>query len=54
MRRKGSYIAAEIMREYNKKKAFERMVRAKCKEKDCTKCLYIRICSDNNEGIDEE
>ena len=54
MRRKGSYIAGEIMREYKQRKAFEKKQRAKCKEKECDKCEYSRICSEKNEGIEKE
>lgn len=54
MRRKGSYIAAEIDREYRQKKAFAKKQRAKCKEKECDKCEYSRICSEKNEGKEGE
>ena len=54
MRRRGSYIAADIMREYNKRKAFEKLSRAKCKEIECNDCTYTKICSDKNDGKEEE
>ena len=54
MRRKGSYIAAEIDREYRQKKAFAKKQRAKCKEKNCSNCEYSRICSEKNDGIEKE
>lgn len=54
MRRKGSYIAAEIDREYRQKKAFAKKQRAKCKEKECDKCEYVKICSVSNDGIEKE
>ena len=54
MRRKGSYIAGEIMREYKQRKAFEKKQRANCKEKDCSNCDYSAICSFCNDGIEKE
>ena len=53
MGRRGSYIAASIMREYRQKQAYERLKRANCIEKDCNECEYTRICSEKNEGKDE-
>jgi radical SAM protein with 4Fe4S-binding SPASM domain len=54
MRRKGSYIAGEIMREYKQRKAFEKKQRANCKEKECSNCEYSRICSEKNEGTERD
>ncbi|MBR6688794.1 MAG: hypothetical protein IKL68_02125 [Clostridia bacterium] len=53
MRRKGSYIAGEIMREYKQRKAFEKKQRANCKEKECSSCEYSVICSEKNDGKDK-
>lgn len=54
MRRRGSYIAAEIDNEYRRKKAYAKKQRANCKEKDCSNCDYSVICSVYNEGIEKE
>lgn len=54
MRRYTSYIASDIDREYRQKKAFAKKQRANCKEKECEKCQYVRICSVSNDGIDKE
>ena len=50
----GSYLAAEIDREYRQKKAFAKKQRAKCKDKQCVNCEYARICSVSNDGIEKE
>lgn len=52
MRRKGSYIAGEIIRDMKLEEAYRKKKRAKCKEKDCSNCEYSRICSES-ERIDE-
>ena len=54
MRRRGSYIAGEIMREYKQRKAFEKKQRANCKDKDCGSCEYSTICSVYNDGTQKE
>ena len=53
MKRKGSYIAAEIMNEYRARKAYEKKQRAKCKDKICNDCEYYKICSNVNMGTTE-
>ena len=50
MRRKGSYIASYIDREYRTQKMYEKRKRANCKEKDCSKCQYEQICEDKDEN----
>lgn len=47
MRRKGSYIAGEIMRDYKLRKEFAKKVRANCKEKKCEECKYESICTES-------
>lgn len=54
MRKYVSYIASEIDNEYKRKKAYAKKQRAKCQEKECEKCEYVRICSVSNDGIDKE
>ena len=54
MRRKGSYIAGEIMREYKQRKAFEKKQRANCKENNCIECKYNMICENNEVEVDGE
>ena len=54
MRKYVSYIASEIDNEYRRKKAYAMKQRAKCKEKECDKCEYVRICSVSNDGIEKE
>lgn len=44
MKRKGSYIAGEIMRDYKQRKAYKKKQRANCKDKQCNECKYERIC----------
>lgn len=47
MRKRGSYIANCIDREYRTRKMYEqRKQRVKCLEKDCTKCQFQQICED--------
>lgn len=46
MRRRGSIIAGHIDREYRARKAYENRKRVNCKEKECNKCQYERICED--------
>ena len=54
MRRKGSYIAGEIIRDMKLEEAYRKKQRAKCKEKQCFNCEYSRICSEKNEGKEGE
>lgn len=54
MRRYTSYIASDIDREYKNKKIFAKKQRANCKDKECYKCEYTRICSVSNDGIEKE
>ena len=50
MRRKGSYIAANIDREYKTRKQYEKShKRVNCKEKECSKCCFQYICEDKND-----
>lgn len=46
MRKNGSYIAANIVRENRIKKAFKKKKRVNCKEIDCNKCYFQNICED--------
>ena len=49
-RRKGSYIATHIDREYKQKLMYEkRKSRVNCKEKDCNKCQFQYICDEKND-----
>lgn len=51
MKEKGSYIAGYIDREYRTRKMYEqRKQRVKCKEKDCKKCQFQRICEGKNDN----
>ena len=54
MRRKGSYIAGEIMRDLKLEAAYRRKQRANCKDKDCSSCDYSAICSVCNDGTEKE
>lgn len=47
MKRKGSYIAGEIMRDIRLEEAYKRKQRANCKEKNCEQCQYVRICTES-------
>ena len=49
MRNKGSKIAMYIERDYKIQQAYERKKRASCKEKECEKCQYERLCEDKEE-----
>ena len=42
----GSRNAFYIDRDYKIKKSYEKSKRQKCKEKECVKCQYNRICED--------
>lgn len=54
MRRVGSYIAGEIMRDIRLEEAYKKRQRANCKEKKCCECHYAAICSINNNGEEGE
>ena len=54
MRRKGSYIAGEIIRDMKIEEAYRKKQRANCKEKECSNCEYSRICSEKNEGTERD
>lgn len=46
---KQSYIANSIIQEYNIKQAYKRRARQRCKEIECDKCKWQRICEDREE-----
>ena len=54
MRRKGSYIAGEIIRDMKLEEAYRKKQRAKCKEKNCIDCNYNMICENNEVEVDGE
>ena len=54
MRRRYSHIAGEIIRDMKLEEAYRKKKRANCKDKECYKCEYTRICSVSNDGIDKE
>ena len=54
MRRKGSYIAGEIIRDMKLEEAYRKKQRAKCKEKNCIDCNYNTICENNEVEVDGE
>ena len=39
-----SKIADEIVREYKLRQAYQKKNRQSCKDKDCNKCIYFKIC----------
>lgn len=41
---KGSYLANEIMNEYNRKKYYANKRRQKCKDKKCIECKLRIVC----------
>lgn len=45
-----SRIADEIIREYKIKEAYKKKTRQKCKEQECRKCIYFKICTDRKEN----
>lgn len=45
-----SKIADEIMKEYKIKEAYKKKSRQRCKEQDCRKCIYFKICTDRKEN----
>ena len=45
-----SRIADEIIREYKMKEAYRKKPRQRCKEQDCKKCIYFKICIDRKEN----
>ena len=44
---KGSYIAAEIDRDYKREQFYKRKKREKCKEKECANCKFFEICTES-------
>ena len=48
MRRAGSKIAGEIVKDYKIEQAYKRKTRSKCKEKNCNKCKWYQICIDKD------
>lgn len=44
-----SRIADEIMKEYKIKEAYKKRSRQRCKEQDCRRCIYFKICTDRKE-----
>lgn len=52
MRKNGSYIAANIDREYKLQQQYKnRKKRVNCKEKDCNKCYFQNICEDKENEV---
>ena len=58
MRKRGSYRAIDIDREYRTKKKYEnnQIKRQKCKMKDCERCRYEKVCNENKslEELEEQ
>ena len=52
MHMKNSYIADSIVNEYNRKQKYAKKRREKCKNKKCTECKYIDICTVGNEKVE--
>lgn len=48
MRRAGSKIAGEIVKDYKIEQAYKRKARSKCKEINCNKCKWYQICIDED------
>ena len=46
MHMKNSYIADSIVNEYNRKQKYAKKRREKCKNKECTECKYIEVCTE--------
>ena len=50
-RKRGSYLASYIDREYKTRLMYEkRKSRERCFEKDCEKCQFQKICEDREEN----
>lgn len=45
---KNSYIADSIVNEYKRKQYYAKRRREKCRNKKCTECKYIDICTVGN------
>ena len=52
MHMKNSYIADSIVNEYNRKQKYAKKRREKCKNKKCTECKYIDICTEGNKKVE--
>ena len=46
MHMKNSYIADSIVNEYKRKQYYAKKRREKCKNKKCTECKYIEVCTE--------
>ena len=49
-----SIIADSIIREQKMKEFYEKKKRQKCKEKDCTRCQFEKVCTENEEFTIQE
>lgn len=50
---KNSYIADSIVNEYKRKQYYAKRRREKCKDKKCTECKYIDVCTVGESNQDE-
>ena len=46
MSRKGSYIAAEIDKDYRREQFYKKRKRQTCIDKECIKCKFFEICTE--------